>query len=146
AHNQHMRQLSSAIERDVLSDVLASVRFRSAILCRSELTAPWGFAVLGREFATFHVVLQGSGFVEVDGVDGRTRLSQGDLVILPHGSAHVVRDSPASSATRLEELMADGGMDVRGTLKSGGGGPLSVLVCGGFYFEDRATNPLLASL
>jgi len=141
-----MRNLSSAIERDVLSEVLSSVRFRSTILCRSELTAPWGFAVLGRDFATFHVVLKGGGFIEVDGVDGRIRLSEGDLVILPHGSAHAVRDSPATPATRLEELIADGSMDVRGTLRNGGGGALSILVCGGFYFEDRSTNPLLSSL
>jgi transcriptional regulator GlxA family with amidase domain len=31
-------------------------------------------------------------------------------------------------------------------LKSGGGGARSVLVCGGFHFEDRATHPLLAAL
>src|SRR5215831_17937364 len=130
-----MRNLSSAIERDVLSEVLASVRFRSTILCRSELTAPWGFAVLGRDFATFHVMLKGGGFVEVDGVDERIRLSKGDLVILPHGTAHAVRDSPSTPATRLEELIADGSMDVRGTLRNGGSGALSVLLCGGFHFE-----------
>jgi AraC-like DNA-binding protein len=141
-----MRNLSAPIEGDVLSDVLASVRFRSTLMCRSELSAPWGFAVLGREFATFHVVLRGAACVEVDGVDGITRLSEGDLIILPHGSAHVVRDSPTSPATRLEQLIAGGGLDARGTLRSGGGGPRTVLVCGGFYFEDRATNPLLTSL
>jgi AraC-like DNA-binding protein len=141
-----MRNLSSAVGRDVLSDVLASVRFRSTLMCRSELTAPWGFGVIGRDFATFHVVLEGGGFVEVDGIPGRTRLSQGDLVILPQGNAHVVRDSPSTPATRLEELIAGGGMDVRGTLRNGGGGARSVLVCGGFYFEDRASNPLLSSL
>jgi AraC-like DNA-binding protein len=141
-----MRNLSAAIEPDVLSDVLASVRFRSTILCRSELTAPWGFAVRGRDFATFHVVLEGGGWVDVDGVDGRIRLSRGDLVVLPQGSPHVVRDAPATPATRLEELIADGDMDARGTLHNGGGGARSVLVCGGFSFENRATDPLLASL
>jgi AraC-like DNA-binding protein len=141
-----MRQLSGAIEHDLLSDVLGSVRFRSTLLCRSELTAPWGFAVLGRDFATFHVVLEGAAFLEVDGLPRRIRLTEGDLIVLPHGSAHVVRDSRTTPATRLEELIAGGGLDVRGTLHTGGGGARSVLVCGGFYFEDRATNPLLASL
>ena len=141
-----MHSLSRAIERDVLSDLLASVRFRSSIICRSELSAPWGFAVLGRDFATFHIVLEGGGFIDVDGVEERVRLSEGDLVILPLGSPHAVRDSPSTPATRLEKLIADGSMDVRGTLRTGGGGARSILVCGGFYFEDRATNPLLASL
>src|SRR5437867_2578985 len=105
-----MRKLSGGIERDVLSDVLASVQFRSTILCRSELTAPWGFAVLARDFATFHVVLEGGGFIEVDGVEDRLRLSEGDLIVLPHGSAHAVRDSPSTPATRLEELIEDAPM------------------------------------
>jgi AraC-like DNA-binding protein len=145
-HNRHVRTLSGAIERDVLSDVLSAVRFRSTILCRSELTAPWGFAVLGRDFATFHVVLKGGGFADVDGVGSGIRLAEGDLLILPHGSAHALRDAPSSPATRLEELISHDGLDGRGTLRSGGGGSLSVLVCGGFRFEDRATNPLLAAL
>jgi AraC-like DNA-binding protein len=142
-----MHNISETIARDVLSDVLAPVRFRSStIICRSEMRAPWGFAVLGRDFATFHVVLRGGGLVEVDGVDKQIDLSEGDLVILPQGSPHVVRDSPSSPATRLEELIAGGSVDERGMLHKGGSGPLSVLVCGGFYFEDRATNPLLSSL
>src|SRR5215831_2772314 len=122
---EHMHSLSRAIERDVLSDLLASVAFRSTIICRSELSAPWGFAVLGRDFATFHIVLEGGGFIDVDGVEERVRLSEGDLVILPLGSPHSVRDSPSTPATRLEKLIADGSMDVRGTLRHGGGGARS---------------------
>jgi AraC-like DNA-binding protein len=141
-----VRSLSNAIVRDPLSDVLASVRFRSTIFCRAELTAPWGFSVLGRDFATFHVVLRGSGYLAVDGVQERIRLAEGDLVVLPHGNAHAVRDSPLTPVTRLEELIAEGSLDERGTLRTRGGGSRSVLVCGGFHFEDRATNPLLTLL
>ncbi len=141
-----MKNLAGSPRRDELSDVLQAVRFRRAIFCRSELTAPWGFSVLGRDFATFHLVTRGKCCLDVDGVDGRLWLSAGDLVILPLGNAHVVRDSPSSTATRLEELIAEGSTKARGTVRSGGGGKPSTLVCGGFHFDDRRTNPVLAGL
>jgi mannose-6-phosphate isomerase-like protein (cupin superfamily) len=141
-----MKNLAGSIRRDDLSQILQAVRFRGAVFCRSELSAPWGFSVLGREFASFHIVTRGRCCLDVDGLDDRFWLSEGDLVILPAGHAHTVRDSPSSATTRLEELIGGGAVDPRGTLRTGGGGALSVLVCGGFHFEDRATNPIVASL
>lgn len=141
-----MRSVTAKIQRDLLGDILHAGRFRSTIFCRSELKAPWGFAVTGRGFAGFHVVLRGRCCLEIDSADGRTWLSEGDIVILPHGNAHVVRDSPTSPATRLEDLVADGETDQRGVLRAGGTGPKTILICGAFDFEERAANPLLAVL
>jgi AraC-like DNA-binding protein len=139
-----VQSLSGRVARDALSDVLATVRFRSALLCRSEMTAPWGFAVTGRDFATFHLVLEGGGFVDVAG--RRVRIDAGDLVILPRGNDHAVRDAPDSRVTRLEELISHGRSDARGTLHTGGGGPRTVIVCGAFHFEEPTTHPLLLGL
>jgi AraC-like DNA-binding protein len=141
-----MKNLTGSIRRDDLSEVLQAVRFRGVLFCRSELSAPWGFSVLGREFASFHIVLRGKCCLDVDGLDDRFWLSEGDIVFLPAGHAHTVRDSPSSPATRLEELVAGGGIDARGTLRTGGGGAGTVLVCGGFQWEDGATSPIVASL
>jgi len=141
-----MKNLTGSIRRDDLSEVLQAVRFRGVVFCRSELSAPWGFSVLGREFASFHIVTRGKCCLDVDGLDDRFWLSAGDVVILPAGHAHTVRDSPSSPATRLEELVAGGGIDARGTLRTGGGGAGTVLVCGGFQWEDGATSPIVASL
>jgi len=140
-----MRRLASGIRSDHLSAVLQSVRFQSAIYCRSELSAPWGFSVLAREFATFHLVTRGRCCLQVDGLKPLVWLADGDLIILPTGRAHTVRDAPSSPVTHLEELTALAQRDASGTLRSGGGGAATVLVCGGFQYEDRA-NPLLASL
>jgi hypothetical protein len=115
---------------------------RSAALAHNDRPS----SVLAREFASFHIVTHGRCCLEVDGLDDRVWLSEGDLVILPAGHAHTVRDSPSSPATRLEELVAEGGVDARGTLRTGGGGAGTVLVCGGFHWEDRATTPIVASL
>jgi AraC-like DNA-binding protein len=141
-----MKNLTGSIRRDDLSEVLQAVRFRGVLFCRSELSAPWGFSVLSREFASFHIVLRGKCCLDVDGLDDRFWLSEGDIVFLPAGHAHTVRDSPSSPATRLEELVAGGGIDARGTLRTGGGGAGTVLVCGGFQWEDGANSPIGASL
>lgn len=141
-----MKTLTGSIRRDDLSEVLQAVRFRGVVFCRSELSAPWGFSVLGRAFASFHIVTRGTCCLDVDGLEDRFWLSEGDVVILPAGHAHTVRDSPSSPATRLEELVAGGGVDAFGTLRTGGGGAGTVLVCGGFQWEDGATSPIVASL
>src|SRR5262245_21527787 len=141
-----MKDLGAGIGHDQLSDVLRSVRFRSVVYCRSELGAPWGFTVAGRDFATFHLVTRGRCCLEIDGLKGRVWLGEGDLIILPTGRAHTLRDAASSPATPLEELIARAAPDANGTLRSGSGGAPTALVCGGFQFEDRAANPLLASL
>lgn len=138
-----MKNLAGSIKRDDLSEVLSTVRFRGALFCRSELSAPWGFSVLGREFASFHIVTRGRCCLDVDGLDERFSLAEGDLVILPTGCAHTVRDSPSSQATRLEELVAEGGVDAHGTLRTGGGGAATVLVWGGF--TGRIAQPIRSS-
>jgi len=125
--------------------VLQSIRFQTAIYCRSELSAPWGFSVRGRDFATFHLVTHGRCCLDVDGLRRRAWLAAGDLIILPTGRAHMVRDAPSSPVTHLEDLIADAPRDDGGMLRSGGGGASTALVCGGFQFEDRA-NPVIASL
>ena len=141
-----MRSVTAHVRRDSLSDALQAARFRSTILCRSELAAPWGFSVARRDFAAFHVVLRGRCVLEVDSVTARTWLSAGDLVILPHGNAHAVRDAPGSRIVRLEDLVMDAESDDRGIVRAGGRGSTTFLVCGGFRFEERTSNPLLAAL
>ncbi len=141
-----MRRFAAAMQPDALSDLLRAARFRSIILCRSELRAPWGFSVTGRDFATFHIVLRGRGYLDVDTVPEQKPLRAGDLVVLPHGNAHAVRDAPGSRVTRLEDLIQHAPTDDRGILRGGGRGRPTTLVCGGFRFEERVGNPLLAAL
>src|SRR5262245_31769463 len=128
-----MQSFSSFIAPDALSDALKDVRFKTAIFCRSELGAPWGFSVGSRDFASFHLVTRGSALLDVDGWGERVSLDEGDLIILPRGDAHVVRDAPGSAATGLDVLIAKSPRDARGRLRSGGTGASTTLLCGGFH-------------
>lgn len=139
-------RLSAPVEHDSVTEVLQAVRFRGMFICRSELSAPWGFQMGGRDFANFHILLKGRACLEVGSGSQHVWLSAGDLVVLPHGNQHAMRDSPGSEALKLEHLIETAKSYRCGTLRAGGDGAKSLLLCGGFHFEDRVANPLLAIL
>jgi len=133
------------IANDALGEALRGLRFRSRILCRSELGAPWGFTVRASSSASFHVVLEGSCFVETKN-DPATLLAAGDVALLPRGDAHTVRDSPHSPSLALEDLIAVSPPDDSGCLRHGGAGKKAVLLCGAFDFDGAAALPILSAL
>jgi hypothetical protein len=113
---------------DVANELLRDFRFDSSVLCRSVMAAPWGFGVAGRDAGSFHMVLEGQGWLEVEGGTEPVHLRAGDLAVLPTGSAHWVKDSPATTAPSLTSILARHGV-VDGELRFGGdGGPLTEIV------------------
>src|SRR3954470_13838410 len=68
---------------DVLTDVLASLRLRGQLFCRSELSSPWSLSLPPGDFAHFHIVERGGGWIRVAGDDRPKPLASGDLVMLP---------------------------------------------------------------
>lgn len=131
---------------DALTEVLKSVKLHSTVHCRSELSAPWGIAIDAMEDAAFHVVLRGSCWLEVAGADAPIPLVGGDLVVLPTGAAHVLRDRLDSPTVRLKDLLANRPCQGQLTLQHGGGGVSTVVLCGKASFERRDMNPLLSAL
>ncbi len=134
------------IQEDVLADLLQSLRLRSTLYCRAIMGAPWGFGVAPRPVASFHLVTQGTCWLTVEGMDTPVLLSEGDLVILPHGHAHTMKDHPTTQVYRIEDPMPkQSGAQVR-LVSRGGPGALTTLVCGGLQLEERTTNPLISIL
>ncbi|XYH95466.1 cupin domain-containing protein [Sorangium sp. So ce1128] len=130
---------------DALSDVLQAIRLASNVFKRVELSAPWGVRMRGGALAGFYYVVRGSCWLTVEGTPPpATALSGGDLVLLPLGHAHTLRDRVKSPVRTMEALISEAGGD--DVLRSGGGGPTTTLISGCFTFEDRSRNPLLASL
>jgi AraC-like DNA-binding protein len=131
---------------DPVSEVLRAVRIRSTVYCRSVMGAPWGFGVMAHGNPAFHVVTTGACWLEVDGEPDQVPLTAGDLVVLPTGQRHWLRDDPASPATELEEILASTPLDEHGRLHHGGGGSRTGLLCGGFALEGGAAHPVLRVL
>jgi AraC-like DNA-binding protein len=140
------RVVGSSAEADAVDALLREVRVSSTIFCQSTLSAPWGFGVRARGFATFHVVTSGACWLEVDGEGRQRRVNAGDLVILPRGDLHWLRDDPGTSALWLEDLVARYPADPDFRLRGGGGGATTSLLCGALAIAGGGRHPALAVL
>src|SRR5215831_796047 len=83
------RAMRKAIARfgdeDVANELLRDFRVGSSVLCRSVMAPPWGFGVANRDRGSFHMVLEGRGWLEVEGTDSPLEIEAGDLAVLPRG-------------------------------------------------------------
>jgi AraC-like DNA-binding protein len=130
---------------DVLTDVLQTLRVRSACYGRIDASSPWGIRVSQSAHAKFHVIVEGSAELLVEG-EPPLKLRGGDLVALPHGHAHAVVDAVESAPELLEDVLRCRPGPRTSSLTLGGAGARTALVSGRIDFEDRVHNPLLAVL
>ncbi len=131
---------------DVLGDILSTLQLRSTLYFRAELTAPFSISVPeDRAVIRFHVANRGPCLVTLPTGEA-TRFEQGDLVLVPHGAAHVLSDPSSKQPRPLGEVLKESGFDGSGPLVFGGGGEQTVIVCGYFAFAHEAVHPVIASL
>lgn len=140
-----MRRLGTFPNADGLSQLLFRLTVTSTVFCLSEMSSPWGFRVAGRSSPSFHLLTSGSAWLEIEGEPEAVRLLAGDLVILPRGQAHQVRDSRESPVQWLDRILADT-PPIDGRLQHGGGGERSELLCGSFAVDQLTGRPLLEAL
>jgi AraC-like DNA-binding protein len=145
------------LRMDALSQALGAVRSTGAIFSVVECTSPWGFSVppvnaaahlLGpgtERLVNYHLVTDGEARIVLEGAEV-VIAGPGDVVVLPHGTPHTVtRGSPTSlveSAVPLAEVLSGRPRTVR----FGGGGPVTRIVCGFFGCERHAERLFLAGL
>jgi hypothetical protein len=107
---------------------------------------PDGFATHAGPAAAFHAIIAGGGWLDVDDSTQLLRLQAGDLVILPAGQRHSLRDDRGTPTPALPELLAQHPVDPRRRLRFGGDGAGTVLLCGGFTVEGGQRHPVLQAL
>jgi AraC-like DNA-binding protein len=139
-----MRLLNDA-PGDAVSELLAALKVHSSVYCLSDLGAPWGFVVDGADTAKFHLVLEGTCWLQAGSLDP-VRLVTGELAILPRGERHTMSDELDSPVTGLDQLIADHPLDADARLQCGGDGLRTRLLCGGFALGDPMPAPLLELL
>lgn len=142
---------------DVLSEVLKVVRLDGAVFYNAEFSSPWSVRsppsrVLASYLAPgaghviiYHLLTEGRGYARLE--DGeRVPLEAGDIVIFPHGDAHIM-DNGARVRTldlgkELERIVSQGLRVAR----MGGGGEVTKYVCGYMACEPRLAQVLLGGL
>jgi AraC-like DNA-binding protein len=141
---------------DVLSDVLKAIRLDGAFFYNAELTSPWSFreppsavvapyvSTSGRHVIIYHLITEGRCAASLEG-DKPIGVGSGDIVIFPHGDAHILANGSAQTVDlepKLHEIFSKG-------LKlahSGGGGEVTKLVCGYMSCDPQLSSALLAGL
>jgi AraC-like DNA-binding protein len=144
---------------DALSDVLRAVRLTGAIFFDVHAAEPWvaetpaGGSIIGtvspgaEHLISYHIVTRGACW---GGLVGETpvRLAAGDVIVFPHGDAHVMSSAPGMRGTPdlgLYRLPKDGPRPF--TLSMGSTDPDRIrIVCGFLGCDARPFNPLLAAL
>lgn len=138
---------------DALSEVLKTVHVESTACYRVELSAPWGVQMNQFDGTVFLAIIRGSGWLEVEGIETLMPLVGGDLVLLPKGQPHVLRDSPPEasdqldySTTEFDDLLASGLDNNSSVLRAGGTGLSTTVMYGKFSYTPLPENPLLSAL
>lgn len=139
---------------DPLSDVLGAVRLNGAFFYAVEASEPWSVEAVAAKDLTprvlpgaehlisYHILTAGRGWgglVEEPPV----ALEPGDVIVFPHGDAHVMSSDPES---RIASVPAMPGRYPE-TVTLGDGGPVgATFVCGFLGCDRRPFNPLLSTL
>lgn len=132
---------------DALTDILNTLRLSSSLYFRTELTSPWGVEVPSKgKVARFHIVIRGQCWLQIDGEENGMHISNGDLVVIPHGVSHQLSDTPTTPIRPLAEVLEEVAYVGEGPLIYGGDGAGCCLVCGEFAFDDLGSHPLLENL
>ncbi len=155
---------------DPLSDVLRSVRLRGSVFFHVSCRGQWAAqappssemapAVMpGAEHVIeYHLFVKGEGWIAVDG-EPPMRLREGDIVMLPHGDAHVISSAPGLQPVdqgsdwlfRMRDAPRPIPVTYRGHMFEPGSmlppeDASTILVCGFIACDLRPFNPLIAAL
>jgi AraC-like DNA-binding protein len=130
---------------DALSQVLAANRVTGMVVMQLRARGAWGLASDGIEDCVFLVVAQGSCWLRV-AAHPPIQLVQGDVLMLPGGSAAALTSSRNGRAVPARELLARHPRGEDGIVDLGGSGPAVHLIHGEFTFEHDKAHPVLSLL
>ncbi|WP_051792522.1 AraC family transcriptional regulator [Amycolatopsis jejuensis] len=118
---------------DILSDAIAVMRTGEPASNRLSVGTEWCYRLAPYEGAGFHVVLRGAGWLLTEHRDP-LRLTTGDAVLLPHGSAHVLSSTPDDHGAVPFE---DAGTSTGGAAE---------MLCGKYRFDRSRAHFLMSAL
>lgn len=135
--------------RDALSQILDALKLRGSVYFHTHFTPPWGVRVPSfGNVARFHMAMRGDCWLRVEGVDQPIHLSTGDLVVIPHGTSHILSDTKDRDAVDVDDVINQSGYAGHGALAIGGDNDdhACKLFCGHFEFEEGTMHPILGAL
>jgi len=142
---------------DVLSEVLKVVKLQGAMFYNGEFSSPWSFyspasttiaphlALGARHVIVYHLLTEGHASAGL--VDGeRIVLEAGDIVIFPHGDAHILENGPSAKSVDMAKEIARIVAQGLKLSRQGGGGEVTKFVCGFMACDPRLSQIFLSGL
>lgn len=141
---------------DVLSEVLRAVHLEGALYFNGEFSAPWCVDTRSVDLAPYltpmpahviiyHLVTEGKAYARLPG-QPRVDLAAGDIVIFPHGDAHMMGNgSPLKPVDSLKTFAGNLTQGLK-LARFGGGGEVTRFVCGYMACQPRLCEVVLAGL
>jgi AraC-like DNA-binding protein len=142
---------------DVLSEVLKVVKLQGAVYYNGEFSAPWSFrasqsrnmasyvAPEGGHVIIYHLLTEGRAFARLEN-GARVPLTAGDIVIFPHGDAHIIENGPPTKTVDYTQDLTHVLSHGLKLWRLGGGGEVTKFVCGFMACEPRLSQVFLSGL
>lgn len=130
---------------DVVSDAISTVRVGRPSSDRVRVAGSWCTRLAPYDGAGFHVVLEGSCWLLPDGGDPLP-LGTGDAVLLPHGTGHLLADSPVDAATAARAVPFEDWQNGRVPHRPPQARGAVELLCGKYRLDRSRVHPLMAEL
>ncbi|MEU7322835.1 AraC family transcriptional regulator [Streptomyces griseoviridis] len=130
---------------DVVSDAISAAHLGHPWFHRVRTGGSWCARLDPYDGAGFYVVLKGSCWLLTDGGTS-VSLGVGDAVLLPHGTGHVIADSPVDTALTaqqpapFEQWLAE--TEPRARQDHDG----TEMLCGKYWLDCSRMHPLMAEL
>jgi AraC-like DNA-binding protein len=142
---------------DVFSEILRGIVLKGALYFNAEFSAPWGFntppapelaELLAQDaphLVIYHFVLEGSGFVRLEG-DLEIELNAGDVVVVTNGDSHEMCSAAGVTNKLSDAMKAKLRSHDLTAMQAGGGGDVARFVCGFMVCDPLLCSPIFRSL
>ncbi|MFD9353485.1 AraC family transcriptional regulator [Streptomyces sp. NPDC060031] len=130
---------------DVVSDAVSAIRIGRPSSNRVRVGGNWCTRLTPYDGAGFHVVLEGSCWLLPDG-GSPVSLGAGDVVLLPHGTGHVIANAPADAATVSQAVPFEQWLAGNGPHRPRAAARDVEMLCGKYRLDRSRIHPLMAEL
>jgi AraC-like DNA-binding protein len=142
---------------DALSDVLRVARLSGGVFLHAEFFGPWcvaarmspelcaPFLSAASHLIPYHYVVEGELSLALEGEAPR-RLRAGELILLPRNDMHLMGTDLTLPPVNVQKIVMPAEGTGLNSIRQGGGGPVTRLICGFLGSESARGNPVLATL
>ncbi|MFK7915348.1 MAG: AraC family transcriptional regulator [Pseudomonadales bacterium] len=131
---------------DPLAEPLRLMKLTGVLHCLAEFTAPWGLAIPRIPGCmAIHIVNAGAFYLDIAGQPS-LYVGAGSVVMIPHGTEHVLRSAQGVEATPLTDVPVQLITDRYERMTLGGGGERTSVSYCGVRYDPIAAQRLLRAL